>query len=148
MIVAAARSHEFITVGIIALALWAVLIIVAILGVSKAQREAAARDAYLNSLFPNAETKSVFHSMYATRKKSVAVTYVLSVLLGPSIGYAYLGEWGIALISLLTLQGLGIWWVLGIFTAWSWAIQHNKRAEAEVINYFLSQIALESGAAV
>ncbi len=144
----AAGSHESISFGILALAVWGLLMAAAILGVGKAKREAAAHDASLNRLFPNAETRSIFHSMCASRKKSVVATYVLSVVLSPTIGYAYLGEWGMAEVSFLSLQGLGVWWVLGIFTAWSWAIQHNKRIETEVIKFFLSHMDGEPAAAV
>lgn len=55
--------------------------------------------------------------------KEVSTAYILLILLGAH--YAYLGKWGVQILFWLTFGGLGIWWLIDLFTLRSKVKQYN-----------------------
>ncbi|HUH34309.1 MAG TPA: TM2 domain-containing protein [Moheibacter sp.] len=46
--------------------------------------------------------------------KSTGMAYLLWFFLG--VHYGYLGKWGLQILYWVTLAGLGIWWIVDLFT--------------------------------
>jgi hypothetical protein len=78
------------------------------------------------------EDAALFRQMYASRAKDRATAWVLEIFLSPTIAYLYLGEWVLAIVSLITVQGFLIWWVIGWFATGSWTDSVNKRIATEI----------------
>ena len=51
---------------------------------------------------------------YQSKIKSTGTAYLFWILLGAH--YAYLGKWGIQILFWITFGGLGIWWLIDLFT--------------------------------
>lgn len=49
-----------------------------------------------------------------SKVKSTGVAYLFWFLLGAH--YAYLGKWGLQILFWITLGGLGLWWIIDLFT--------------------------------
>ena len=56
--------------------------------------------------------------------KSTGTAYLLFFFLFGT-HYAYLGKWGIQFLFWLTLGGIGIWWLIDLFTMSSKVNNHN-----------------------
>jgi len=56
-----------------------------------------------------------FYPVFKHRAKNVGVAWILSVVTGPLGAYLYLGDYGRAAIALVTLNGLGAWWIASWF---------------------------------
>jgi len=56
-----------------------------------------------------------FYPAFKHRAKNVGVAWILSVVTGPLGAYLYLGDYGRAAIALVTLNGLGAWWIASWF---------------------------------
>jgi len=71
----------------------------------------------LGNQITSVEDQQLFWQMYRNKgPKDVVVAWFLNLLLSPTIAYLYLGKWALAAISLLTLQGVGFWWLYNIFS--------------------------------
>jgi hypothetical protein len=92
-----------------------------------------------------------FYGIYQRRTKNVGIAWVLSVVLGPFGAYAYLGYWGRAAIALITLNGLGGWWIESWFSI-PQIVLMDKRALAEnalaQLPFVLAQDAVHAPAGV
>ncbi len=86
---------------------------------------------YVNALsaqFPNEADRQLFMQMYQNKgPKNVVVAWLLTAILSPTISYVYQGKWSLAVISLLTLEGFGLWWIISLFTMPSEVMNHNKK---------------------
>ncbi len=77
----------------------------------------------------------LFLQMYNSKSpKSVVLAWVLTAILSPTISYLYQGKWGLAAIAFFTLQGLGIWWIVSIFSMPSEVMGSNKRLADQAFN--------------
>lgn len=56
-----------------------------------------------------------FYPLFKRRAKNVGVAWILSVVTGPLGAYLYLGDYGRAALALVTLNGLGAWWIASWF---------------------------------
>lgn len=90
-------------------------------------------------LDPNARRR--FFDIYASlRPKNPAVAWFLAVGLGPIGASLYRGKWGTFCGALVTLNGLGAWWLESIFTT-PYLVAIENRAS---IAYVLEILAAES----
>jgi hypothetical protein len=107
---------------------------------------ATAAERYVDTLalqLQNPQEAALFRNIYKTKDpKSTTVAWLLTAFLSPTIGYIYQGKWALAAISFLTLQGLFLWWIVGIFTTPIEVLQRNKRLADEAFN----QVMLGRGA--
>lgn len=72
--------------------------------------------------------------MYLTKHpKSVVGAWILTSIFGPTISYRYQGEWVKALLTVITVEGLMIWWVISIFSMPIEVMRHNKRLADEAM---------------
>jgi TM2 domain-containing membrane protein YozV len=69
---------------------------------------------HLKADFQDLEPKKqeAFIYEFERKRKSRLATFLLSII---GLHYAYLGRWGLFVIYLLTLGGIGIWWFVAIF---------------------------------
>jgi hypothetical protein len=68
-----------------------------------------------------------FFAVYATRRpKNPAVAWFLAVGLGPLGVNFYRGKWGACLAALVSLNGLGAWWLESLFTAPQFVLIENR----------------------
>jgi hypothetical protein len=75
-----------------------------------------ADDILFEALLPLDEaTAQRFYPLFKRRAKNVGVAWVLSVVTGPLGAYLYLGDYGRAALALVTLNGLGAWWIASWF---------------------------------
>lgn len=65
-------------------------------------------------------------------RRSPSATFLLDYFLSPAIAYVYLGRYGLALLSFVTFGGLGVWWLVSLFTLPYAALRQNE-AWAETI---------------
>ncbi len=61
------------------------------------------------------------------RSRNVAIAFALSVIAGPFGAYLYLGEYGKAILALVTLNGLGAWWIESWFSIPQVVLMRNCR---------------------
>lgn|GEM_PF-5633825 len=66
-------------------------------------------------------------SRLALTNRRPIVVYILTFIGSPWLGYAYLSRPGLSLLSFFTLGGLGIWWVVSLFTLPYAALAHNEQ---------------------
>lgn len=71
-------------------------------------------------------------SRLALTNRKPSVVYILTFIGTPWLGYAYLGRPGLALLSFFTLGGLGIWWVVSLFTLPYAALAHNEQCAVAI----------------
>jgi hypothetical protein len=77
---------------------------------------ARADDILFEALVPLDEpTARRFYPLFKRRAKNVGVAWILSVVTGPLGAYLYLGDYGRAALALVTLNGLGAWWIASWF---------------------------------
>ena len=99
---------------------------------------ATAGERYVEALamqLPNPQDAALFRNVYRTKNpKSTTLAWVLTAFLSPTIGYLYQGNWALAAISFLTLQGFLIWWAVAIFTTPLEVVAKNKRLADEAFN--------------
>ncbi len=68
-----------------------------------------------------------FFAVYATRRpKNAAVAWFLAVGLGPLGVNFYRGKWGPCFAALVSLNGLGAWWLESLFTAPQFVLIENR----------------------
>ncbi len=75
-------------------------------------------------------TARKFYPIFKRRAKNVGVAWILSVITGPLGAYLYLGDYGRAAIALVTLNGLGAWWIASWFII-PQAVLIDLRADAK-----------------
>jgi hypothetical protein len=77
---------------------------------------ARADDILFEALLPLDEpTARRFYPLFKRRSKNVGIAWLLSVVTGPLGAYLYLGDYGRAALALVTLNGLGAWWIASWF---------------------------------
>jgi hypothetical protein len=70
-----------------------------------------------------------FYSLYRSRRpKNVAVAWILSVVLGPIGAFGYMEQWGKVAAALLTLNGLGAWWIESLYSVPQLVLMENRRS--------------------
>ncbi len=70
-----------------------------------------------------------FHELYRGRRpKNVAVAWILAVVTGPFGAFGYLGDWPKCFAALLTLNGLGAWWIESWFSVPQLVLIANRRS--------------------
>jgi hypothetical protein len=75
-------------------------------------------------------SKVIFHSQYSSEKKGPGVVVILAVMFG--FDRFYLGQIGLGLLKWLTLGGLGLWWLIDIFTAAGRTNKFNRNKAREI----------------
>lgn len=58
------------------------------------------------------EAKMQFDRLYTDRSLKKTLAIVLAIF---GLHYAYLGKWGMLFFYLITLGGVGIWWIVDLF---------------------------------
>lgn len=86
----------------------------------------------LNSM--NNLQKEMFFDEYNRRKKSLFLAYILLLFLGWH--YAYLKKWGSQILSIITLWGLLIWWIIDWFRLPILVKNYNNNIAVEIIKDF------------
>lgn len=82
----------------------------------------------------NPDDRLLFTQLYRNKgPKDVIVAWFLNLLLSPTIAYLYLAKWGLAVISLLTFEGVGFWWLFNIFSMPSQVAALNKSLADQAI---------------
>lgn len=77
----------------------------------------------------------LFLQMYHSKSpKSVVLAWVLTAFLSPTISYLYQSKWGLAAIAFFTFQGLGVWWIVSIFSMPSEVMGSNKKLADQAFN--------------
>jgi len=75
------------------------------------------------------ESALLFHGLYRGRHpKNIAIAWVAAVLAGPIGAFGYLRDWPKFTLALLTLNGLGAWWIESWFSTPQLVLIENKRA--------------------
>jgi hypothetical protein len=75
-----------------------------------------ADDILFEALLPLDEAAArKFYPLFKRRAKNVGIAWILSVVTGPLGAYLYLGDYGRAALALVTLNGLGAWWIASWF---------------------------------
>lgn len=89
------------------------------------------------------QTRRRFYELYESRRpKNVAVAWFLAVGLGPIGSNLYRGQWPAFAAAVVSLNGLGIWWVESWFTTPGLVMMKNR----EYGEWALMIIAREAGA--
>lgn len=78
----------------------------------------------------DAKNKNAFIYEFDRKRKSRSATLLLSII---GLHYAYLGRWGLFVVYLLTLGGVGIWWLIAIFLSVSDCRDKNRDIALEVM---------------
>lgn len=86
----------------------------------------------LNSM--NNLQKEMFFDEYNRRKKSLFLAYILLLFFGWH--YAYLKKWGSQILSIITLWGLLIWWIIDWFRLPIIVKNYNNNIAVEIIKDF------------
>lgn len=112
-----------VMIGLIALLVGAVIWFFR--GPAKASDEYVAM---LSQQFPEQDAL-LFRQMYLQKGgKSTVTAWLLTVVLSPTVSYLYQGAWVKAILSFVTLQGFGLWWVISWFTMPLETMAQNKKA--------------------
>lgn len=70
----------------------------------------------------------LFRQLYTNKQpRNVVLAWVLTAFLTPSISYIYSRQWVKCLLSAVTMEGLGIWWLVSIFSMPFEVMRVNKR---------------------
>lgn len=87
---------------------------------------------HLKADFQELESKKqgAFIYEFDRKRKSRSATFLLSII---GLHYAYLGRWGLFVVYLLTLGGVGIWWLIAIFLSVSDCRDKNRDIALEVM---------------
>jgi hypothetical protein len=116
-------TMAFIDVAIKVIAVAWIALAILVLGLLAASVRAAvytlqdADDVVFTTLAGLDERESAYaYRFFKERSHSVAIAYILAVVLGPLGAYAYLGQYGKAAIALVTLNGFGAWWIESWFS--------------------------------
>jgi len=73
-------------------------------------------------------TRRRFYERYASlHPKSPAVAWFLAVGLGPAGANLYRGQWGAFVAAVLSLNGLGAWWIESWYTTPHLVVIENRR---------------------
>lgn len=112
---------------------------------------ARAADRYVNELAASVTRRDdalLFRQLYRNKQpRNVVVAWVLTSFLSPTISYVYTRQWVRCLLSVLTLEGFGIWWLISIFSMPFEVMNINKRlADAAYADLRLARPELFSGA--
>ncbi len=98
-------------------------------------------EAYVDGLamqINSASDRALFLNMYrASGPRSVVVAWLLTVFLSPTISYVYQGKWGLAIIALVTFQGLLIWWIISWFSMPTEVMKYNKTLADKAFNQLM-----------
>lgn len=83
-------------------------------------------DELIESLVNN-EDKVLLRQLYSNQQpKNFMIAWILNFF-GPWASYIYLGNWSLAVLSFITVYGLGLWWVAGWFILPFQCVNSNKR---------------------
>lgn len=82
--------------------------------------------------------RNIFFSLYHAKRPKAIETAAFLCLLTPTASYLYQERYGLAILSLLTFEGCGLWWV------WSFLFMEGDvaRINIELANGAYAQIAL------
>ncbi len=73
------------------------------------------------------ESGEAFYQLYRSRgPKSVAFGWLCSVVAGPIGAFGYLGEWTMFSVALVTLNGMGAWWIESWFSVPQLVLMRNR----------------------
>lgn len=78
-----------------------------------------------------AQKQDEFLEEYKRKAKSLAIAYLLWLLLGWH--YLYLKSWGIQILFWVTLGGLTVWWLIDIFRIPTMTREYNKDTAVTVL---------------
>lgn len=122
--------------GAILMLLIAVGIVISIVAFFRGPATAAERHAQnLSEQLASPADAALFHSIYRSKNpRSTLAAWLLTIFLSPTISYIYQNRWIPAAISFLTIQGLGLWWVISWFTMPSEVAKTNMRLADEAFN--------------
>ena len=79
--------------------------------------------------------KEMFYKEYKRRRKSLFVAYILLLIFGWH--YAYLKKWGSQILSIITLWGLLIWWLIDWFRLPFLVEKYNNGIAVEIIKDYV-----------
>ncbi len=92
---------------------------------------AKAANRYIDNMcasLSNADDGALLKQLYVNKHpKNVLAAWLLTSIFSPTISYLYQGEFPKALVAFITLEGLGIWWLVSIFSMPAEVMRHNKR---------------------
>jgi hypothetical protein len=82
---------------------------------------------YESMLGLDRDSGSKFYALYQSRRpKSVAFAWLCSVVAGPIGAFGYLRNWRMFAAAVLTLNGLGAWWIESWFSIPQLVIIENR----------------------
>jgi hypothetical protein len=98
---------------------------------------------YESMLGLDRESGVTFYELYRSRRpKNVTFAWLLSVVTGPFGAFAYLRNWPMCALALVTLNGLGAWWIESWFSVPALVTIENRASAQwalEQLPYVLGQ---------
>jgi hypothetical protein len=98
---------------------------------------------YESMLGLDRESGETFYELYRGRQpKNVTFVWLLSVITGPFGAFAYMRNWRMCALALVTLNGLGAWWIESWFSLPALVMIENRasaRWALEQLPYVLEQ---------
>jgi hypothetical protein len=98
---------------------------------------------YESMLGLDRESGVKFYELYRGRRpKNVTFVWFLAVIAGPFGAFAYMRNWPLCALALVTLNGLGAWWIESWFSAPALALIENRanaRWAIEQLPYAMEQ---------
>ncbi len=122
-------SHYFDYLLILLLLAWGVGAVFLFVGPAKATNR------YVDSLAASVTRRDdavLFRQLYRNKQpRNLVLAWFLTALLTPTVGYIYSRQWVKMLLSIVTLEGLGVWWIVGCFTMPYEVMNYNKHLADE-----------------
>jgi hypothetical protein len=123
------------------------LLILALLASAAAAVAASTKRAddlvYESMLGLDRESGVKFYELYRGRKpKNVTFVWLLSVVAGPLGAFAYMRKWRLFALAVVTLNGLGAWWIESWFSVPALVMLENRenaRWALEQLPYVMEQ---------
>lgn len=75
--------------------------------------------------------KAMFQNQLQQRLKNRGLTFILALFTG-GLDRIYLGQIGLGILKILTTGGLGIWWLIDLFTAMERTDEYNRKLALEI----------------
>ncbi len=130
------------TLGILVLALLAAAVNRVIVAIARG--EELVLEATLG--MDRAQTLRFYDEYHRAGPKNVAVAWMLTVVLGPIGAFGYMQQWGKCTAALVTLNGLGAWWLESLFSVPQLVLIENRRLARQTIEQmdFLGESAVRA----